>query len=138
MSARRADLPGPDMRGTDLDAVLRSRINLGAPSGAPTPAHTRPHTGTDGVRTGTGRRRRPDPEGMRRLSLYVTVEAAAALEAAADQILATLGEGTPRHVALSALLQAGAAQAEAVAADLARRRAAELAERLAALQQPPV
>ncbi|MBF6309139.1 hypothetical protein IU462_30185, partial [Nocardia farcinica] len=67
---------------------------------------------------------------MRRTSIYVTREAADALERAADRIVHLLGEGTPRHVALSALLLAGAEQVDAVAQELARRRAAELAERL--------
>lgn len=70
---------------------------------------------------------------MRRTSFYITREAAEALERAADQIVQLLGEGTPRHVALSALLLAGAGQADVVAQELARQRAAELAERLAAL-----
>ncbi|MFE3227630.1 hypothetical protein [Nocardia sp. NPDC059228] len=70
---------------------------------------------------------------MRRTSLYVASDAAEALEKAADRIMAVLGDGTPRHVALSALLLAGASQADAVTQELARRRAAELAARLAAL-----
>jgi hypothetical protein len=41
----------------------------------------------------------------------------------------------PRHVALSALLIAGAQHAEQVAQDVAQQRAAELAERLAELQR---
>jgi hypothetical protein len=73
---------------------------------------------------------------MRRASFYISQEAAKALEAAADKIVQLLGDGTPRHVALSALLLAGANQADAVAQELARQRAAELAERLAAL--PPI
>ncbi|WP_280484491.1 hypothetical protein [Nocardia cyriacigeorgica] len=74
---------------------------------------------------------------MRRASIYVTREAADALERAADQIVQVLGEGTPRHVALSALLLAGAGQVDAVVQDLARRRAEELAARLAALPSTP-
>jgi N-acetylglucosamine kinase-like BadF-type ATPase len=74
---------------------------------------------------------------MRRVSLYVTAEAIEAFDAAADQILRLLGDGTPRHVALSALLLAGARQADPVAHELARQRAAELAQRLAALQSLP-
>ncbi|MEU1986120.1 hypothetical protein [Nocardia sp. NPDC019395] len=73
---------------------------------------------------------------MRRASIYVSVEAADALERAADRIVEVLGDGTPRHVALSALLMVGAAQVDAVAQELARQRAEELAARLAAL--PPI
>lgn len=78
---------------------------------------------------------RPDPAGMRRTSVYITKEAAEALEKAADRIIARLGGDLPRHVALSALLLAGAGQADHVAHQLAEKRAAELSERLAALQQ---
>ncbi|MFD0366357.1 hypothetical protein ACFQZZ_33410 [Nocardia sp. GCM10030253] len=73
---------------------------------------------------------------MRRTSFYITKQAAGALESAADRIVQLLGEGTPRHVALSALLLAGADQVDAVAQELAKERAAELAARLAAL--PPL
>lgn len=72
---------------------------------------------------------------MRRTSLYITQEAADALDAAVDQVLAALGGDTPRHVALSALLIAGTQRAEDVTRQLAAQQAAELAERLAALQQ---
>jgi hypothetical protein len=74
---------------------------------------------------------------MRRASFYVSQAAADALDTAVGQILAVLGDDTPRHVALSALLLAAAEQAEAVAQRLARQRADELAARLAALQSPP-
>jgi hypothetical protein len=134
--SRREPLPGPDMAGTDPDKVLQSRINLNVPVGAPppTPIHTQVDTGKERVRTPRSTGTRPDPEGMRRASIYVSEEAAEALEAAADRILALLGKETPRHLALSALLLAGAEQADAVAQQLAQRRAAELAERLQALQ----
>ena len=137
MTGRPRKLPDPDLSGTDPDAVLRSRINLNIPVNPPppVPAHTQVRAGTEPVRTGKGGTR-PDPEGMRRTSLYITREAAAAIEHAADQIVQLLGGGTPRHVALSALLLAGAGQVDAVALQLARERAAELAERLAAL--PPI
>ncbi|MFE2962019.1 hypothetical protein [Nocardia tengchongensis] len=88
------------------------------------------------MRKGKGVGTRPDPQGMRRTSFYITQAAATALEAAADQIVALLGEDTPRHVALSALLVAGANQVDVVAQELARQRAAELSARLAAL--PPI
>lgn len=135
MSSRK-ELPAPDLTGTDPDAVLRSRIDLNVPVGTPstTPAHTQVGAGKGGVRAGKGTR--PDPAGMRRASIYVTREAADALDRAADRIVQVLGDGTPRHVALSALLLAGAGQVDAVAQELARQRAAELTARLAAL--PPV
>ncbi|MFF0547222.1 hypothetical protein ACFYTF_30760 [Nocardia thailandica] len=134
MSARKK-LPDPDFSGTDPNAVLRSRIDLNVPINPPSaPTHTQVDTGTDKVRASKGTRQ--DPPGMRRASFYVSAEAAAALERAADQIVQLLGDGTPRHVALSALLLAGAGQADVVAQELARQRAAELAARLAAL--PPI
>ncbi|MGY1948932.1 hypothetical protein [Nocardia asiatica] len=135
----RGQLPGPDLSGTDPNEVLRSRINLNVPVNPPssTPAHTQVRAGKDRVRTDKGGGTRPDPDGMRRASIYVTSEAAKALEAAADKIVALLGDGTPRHVALSALLLAGADQVDAVAQELARQRAAELAARLAALPTIP-
>jgi hypothetical protein len=89
----------------------------------------------DAARGREGKSARSDPPGMRRTSLYVTAEAADALEAAADQVLATLGGDTPRHIALSALLLAGAEQVETVARHLAQQQAAELTARLAALRQ---
>uniref|UniRef100_UPI003F495D3B hypothetical protein n=1 Tax=Nocardia sp. CA-095871 TaxID=3239971 RepID=UPI003F495D3B len=134
---RRNPLPAPDLSGTDPNEILRSRINLNVPVNPPpsTSAHTQVRTGGGGVRTGKGGTR-PDPDGMRRASFYITQEAAAALEGAADQIVQLLGDGTPRHVALSALLLAGAGQVDVVAQELARQRAAELTARLAAL--PPI
>lgn len=139
MSARRRDpLPGPDLSGTDPNEVLRSRINLNVPVNppSPTPAHTQVRASGERVRTGKGGGTRPDPEGMRRASFYITQEAATALEGAADRIVQLLGDGTPRHLALSALMLAGAKQVDVVAQELARQRAAELAARLAAL--PPI
>ena len=132
----RGQLPPPDLSGTDPDAVLRSRINLNIdPTASPTPAHTQVRAGANRVRKGKGGTR-PDPDGMRRTSFYISREEAEALERAADQIVQLLGEVTPRHVALSALLLAGAGQADVVAKELAQQHAAELAERLAAL--PPI
>lgn len=72
---------------------------------------------------------------MRRTSLYITEEAAAALEAAAKEVLDVLGGGTPRHVVLSALLLAGVDQADAVAQRLVKQQTAELTARLDALRQ---
>ncbi|MEU0876807.1 hypothetical protein [Nocardia brasiliensis] len=135
MSSRRDPLPKPDLTGTDPDKILRSRVDLNVPINPPsTPTHTQVRDSAERVRTSKGTR--PDPEGMRRTSIYVTQAAAEALDRAADQIVALLGDGTPRHVALSALLVAGAGQVDAVAQDLARQRAAELTARLAAL--PPI
>lgn len=135
MSARK-ELPAPDLTGTDPNAVLRSRVDLSVPIGAPSPipAHTQVGASKGGVRSGKGTR--PDPAGMRRASIYVTREAVEALDQAADRIVQVLGDGTPRHVALSALLLAGAGQVDVVAQELARQRAAELTARLAAL--PPI
>ncbi len=85
---------------------------------------------------GSANSKRRDPPGMRRTSLYITAEAAEALEAATNDVVAALGDNeVPRHVALSALLLAGAEQAEVVAERLIEQRAAELTERLAALRQ---
>ena len=134
---RREPLPEPDLSGTDPNEILRSRVNLNIPVNPPPPlpAHTQVDTGTKRVRAGRGGTR-PDPEGMRRASIYVSQEAAQALERAADHVVEVLGGDTPRHVALSALLLAAADQVGPVTQKLARARAAELAERLAAL--PPI
>ena len=83
----------------------------------------------------TRRGTRPDPAGMRRISLYVSREAADQLDAAVDQVLAALGGDTPRHVALSALLLAGAEHAPEVTRHLAHEKAAQLHARLTELQQ---
>lgn len=86
----------------------------------------------------TGRKsgaKRDDPPGMARTSYYISQEAAAALDAAVDQVLTALGGDIPKHVALSALIAAGAAQAPAVAQQLAAARAAELAQRLDQLRR---
>jgi hypothetical protein len=135
VSGSRKPLPAPDLSGTDPNSVLRSRVDLNVPVNPPTPAHTQVRAGVGRVRAGKGGTR-PDPDGMRRTSFYITKQAADALESAADRIVQLLGEGTPRHVALSALLLAGAGQVDAVAQELAKERAAELAARLAAL--PPL
>ncbi|MER7015348.1 hypothetical protein ABT324_28275 [Saccharopolyspora sp. NPDC000359] len=130
---RRTDVPAPDMGGTDPNEVLLRRFQdtqVGHTPTTPKPAHTPP---TPQVRAGKGATR-PDPDGMKRTSLYITRDAAAALEAAADTVLDALGGDVPRHVALSALLEAGARQAPAVAQELVRQRTEELAARLNALQ----
>jgi N-acetylglucosamine kinase-like BadF-type ATPase len=71
---------------------------------------------------------------MRRYSLYVTAEAAEALDEAVTTVRQALGADTPRHVALSALLHAAAEQADTVASRLAKQRAHELTEQLEHLQ----
>lgn len=133
MSAARKEVPAPDLEGTDPDEVLRRRLlstPVGHGSTPSTPVHTPP---TQQVRTSKGGTR-PDPEGMKRTSLYVTAAAASALEQAADEVLAALGGDVPRHVALSALLEAAARQAPQVAQQLVQQRAAELSARLHSLQ----
>lgn len=97
---------------------------------------SKPDSPSAGTAAASAKGKRQDPPGMRRTSLYITAAAAEALEAAADQVVDALGDGEiPRHVALSALLLAGAEQAKVVAERLVEQRAAELTERLAALQQ---
>jgi hypothetical protein len=67
---------------------------------------------------------------MRRVSWYASADAVDAVEAAVETITARLGPGTPRHVALSALLHAAANQADDVAGQLLSERAAQLAAEL--------
>jgi hypothetical protein len=139
MNARSRDIPAPDMDGTDPDEVLRRRfLNTQVGHTPPTPAHT-PTTPQVQTGKGTTSGTRPDPDGMKRISLYVTEAAATGLGQAADDVLATLGGDVPRHVALSALLNAAAKQAPAIAQELIQQRATELTERLKALhdQQNP-
>lgn len=88
-----------------------------------------------GRRRATGGRKREDAPGMTRESYYVTEASAAAIDAAVDHVLATLGGDVPKHVALSAILTAGAERAGEVAAKLAAQQAAELTQRLDALRQ---
>jgi hypothetical protein len=91
---------------------------------------TRPKPSTKPGKKGS----RPDPEGMRRVSYYISTDAAAAMDAAVAEVVAALGGDLPKHVALSALIAAGAAQAPAVAKTLTEQATAELAERLNALR----
>lgn len=72
---------------------------------------------------------------MARESYYVTQAAADAVEAAVRHILAALGPDVPKHVALSAVLTAGAERANEVAVKLAADQAAELTQRLEALRR---
>lgn len=128
-------LPEPNTAGTDPDdpnAVLRERFSMGGtavpapPAGSPRPAKPPPRRPARGTR--------PDPDGMRRISYYVSAEAADAMEAAVEQVAAALGEDVPKHKALSALLLDAASRAPQVATDLATARAEELARRLQELQ----
>ncbi len=83
------------------------------------------------TRRGGAGQRRPPAHGLHRL---VAVPADQ-LDAAVDQVLAALGGDTPRHVALSALLLAGAEHAPEVTQHLAHEKAAQLHARLTELQQ---
>ncbi|WP_189172302.1 hypothetical protein [Pilimelia anulata] len=105
---------------------------------AAAPAEPPPYPGVRGYGRG-GRSKKPSPStrpapaGMSRTSYYITAEAQAAMDTAVDQVLATLGDDVPKHVALSALIAAGAAQAEQVAAALVSERADALTRRLESL-----
>ncbi|MCO1659744.1 hypothetical protein [Pseudonocardia humida] len=72
---------------------------------------------------------------MKHISRYVTAAAASALDQAAGAVIDALGEVVPRHVALSALLEAAAGQVDSVIESLVQVRAAGLAARLQALQE---
>jgi len=138
MSARRKEMPPPDTSGTEIDSALSKRFSLGVNT-SPIPD---PYTGMGEYGSGMGQRKKSkparstqDPEGMRRVSYYVSAQAANALDAAADQIQNVLGSDVPRHVALSALITAGTMNLEQVIKQLATDRAAALAERIAQLEQ---
>jgi len=76
-----------------------------APAAAPTrPADRRPQAS----------RTRPEPEGMTRKTLYMSLDAAAALESAIAQIQRATGGTVSKHAALAALIAAGVAQTDAV------------------------
>lgn len=144
MSARRKDLPPPDAAGTAPVDPLRARISL--PPAVPPTGMGGPDTartsGAGGYGRGMGQRQgpargtRPDAEGMRRVSWYAQADAVEAIDQAVDSITARLGSGTPRHVALSALLIAAAAQADTVAGQLLADRADRLSAELARLNPP--
>lgn len=72
---------------------------------------------------------------MCRESYYLARDARDALAVAVDRVQAALGTDTPKHVALSALISAGAGQVDQVIADLTRERAAALEAQLAELRQ---
>jgi hypothetical protein len=150
MNASRKDLPPPDDSGTDPDSALRQRFSLPLGDGQP----TAPGGAVPGPFSGAGlpgqlapsqiagqRRKtpstRPDPEGMRRASYYISREAAGAMDAAVAAVMDTLGTEVPKHVALSALIMAGAERAAEVATALGEARTAALADRLKALQSDP-
>ncbi len=157
-SGRRGALPPPDDANTDPDAVLRSRFSLAPPpiteppAAHPVPASTSPipnpypgmgryGPGADaGSRSsapsgGARRGSRPDAAGMRRVSYYITTDAAEQLDEAVTRVTQALGGDLPKHVALSALIAAAAAAADRVAEDLASARAHELADQLAQLRR---
>ena len=100
----------------DVDDVLARRFeSLQVPkSEQPAVEEKRPATST-----------RPAPEGMRRVTLYVTAEAADALETAADQVQAAVSLAKKAD-ALSGLLLAAAGHTDQVAADLRARILREL------------
>lgn len=128
------------------EAIVVPGLPAPAPAAAPTPPSVPPPAPYPGVQ-GYGRTRptgrprtnakRADPPGMKRASYYITEAADAALTDAVKQVLQALGDDTPQHVALSALITAGAAQAAAVAQQLVDARATELAHRLEQLRQQP-
>jgi len=70
---------------------------------------------------------------MRRVSWYASAEAVEAVDQAVDAITTRLGPGTPRHVALSALLLAATTHTDAIAGQLLADRAAQLSAELARL-----
>ena len=72
---------------------------------------------------------------MKRHSIYISQAAARDLDAAVERVTSALGGDIAKHVVLSALIQAEAAAAGDVAADLAQQRASLLAEQLRRLQQ---
>ncbi|MCW2915875.1 MAG: hypothetical protein JWN52_3943 [Actinomycetia bacterium] len=146
MSAAGKKLPDPDLSGTDPDETLKTGFSLGQPSAAPTVSAPSPHSGTGVHEQGTGtastrprrprkKGTRPDPEGMKRVSYYISADVAAALDEAVEEVLIQLGGDVPKHQVLSALLAAGAGHIADVTAALAQSRAAELAAQLEALRQ---
>ena len=148
-AAKKKDLPPPDVGGTDPDQTLRQRFSIGAPPASPpepVKAHTPVQAGTgvygqspNGGKAAKDRRKRgrsrPDAEGMRRVSYYVSEQAAQAMDDAVGQVVEALGGDVPKHVALSALIEAGADRVAEVAAGLAEQRAAELTRRLEAVRK---
>lgn len=72
---------------------------------------------------------------MRRVSWYLSADAADAVDQAVNAITARLGPDTPRHVALSALLATVTQHTDDVAGRLLTDRAARLEAELAALKQ---
>lgn len=72
---------------------------------------------------------------MRRVSWYISAEAADAVDQAVNAITSKLGADTPRHVALSALLATVTQHADDVAGRLLTERAVRLEAELAALKQ---
>lgn len=148
MNARK-ELPAPDMTGTDIQQQLSKRISLAAPIPIESTPIGGPYTPIPGPHQGMGtngesapapsqrKTTRQDAPGMRRTSLYISADAADALDTAARQVQEVIGGDIPRHAALSALILAGAAQVDTVAQQLISERAAALTERLAQLKGSP-
>jgi hypothetical protein len=72
---------------------------------------------------------------MKRASLYASQDAIDTFDDAVNRVVDALGGGVPRHIAVSALLEAAAHQADTVTTSLAKQRATELAEQLARLER---
>jgi hypothetical protein len=70
---------------------------------------------------------------MRRVSWYASTDAVEAVDQAVESITSRLGPGTPRHIALSALLRVAADQADTIAGQLLAERAAQLSAELSRL-----
>lgn len=153
-SSRRPALPPPDDSGTgtDRDAVLKARFSMPAPTAPAAPAAlpTTPsvpaHTPVDTSKGVYGRTERPrrtqrspntrdDPAGMRRTSLYISLDAANELDGAVEHVLEALGGDVAKHVILSALIRKAAASADQVTAQLAQERADALEQQLDRLRR---
>lgn len=93
------------------------------------PKATRPRRTPAAPKTTSGKTTRPDPDGMRRWSLYIAETAADQFEAAVDDITTALGD-VPKHVAVTALIAHAAAGADEVKADLAAERRRQLAAQI--------
>ncbi|QRP42989.1 hypothetical protein [Amycolatopsis sp. FDAARGOS 1241] len=72
---------------------------------------------------------------MKRASIYCSEAAYTRFDGALDKVHQAIGDETPRHVAVSAPLEAAADQAGEVTRKLAKQHAEALAARLEALKQ---
>lgn len=136
----RKKMPPPDTSGTSVDSALNKRFSLGDSKQVDTPIpdiHMPiPEYGSGMGPTASKKRgRRADPSGMRRVSYYLSADAADALEKGVDQVREALGGEIARHVALSALIETGAAQTDRIIKELAQARAQALAAQLAELHE---